>query len=235
MPDAVQGGSLADTHVGKPGLPRGRSRLPAAHVRASQLERLRAATISAVAEAGYAAVTIADIVRRAKVSRAAFYAHFADKEDCFLAATREGRQLMFGRVIAATRALPASASDEEVLAAGCRAFLEFLADQPAFARVFYVDMPAAGPRAVERLEAAERQFVEMTATWHRRARDRHPEWPPVPEEAYLALAGASTELVRRAVRNGQTHALPKLTDTILALHLAVLAHRRWPGSPAAGT
>ena len=32
-------------------------------------------------------VRVAGIVRRARVSRAAFYAHFADKEDCFLAAT----------------------------------------------------------------------------------------------------------------------------------------------------
>src|SRR5262252_6943133 len=132
MPDAVQGGSLADTHVGKPGLPRGRSRLPASHVRASQLERLRVATISAVAESGYAAVTIADIVRRAKVSWAVFYAHFADKEDCFFAATREGGQQMAGRVIIATRALFAGVADEEVLGAGCWAFLEFFVDEPAF-------------------------------------------------------------------------------------------------------
>ena len=174
-------------------------------------------------------------MRRAKVSRAAFYTHFSDKEDCFLDATREGGQLMAGRVITATRALPAGAADEEVLGAGCRAFIEFLADQPAFARVFYVDMPAAGPRAVERLEAAERRFADMTAKWHRRARDRHPEWPAVPDEAYLALAGATAELVRAAVSNGQTDALPKLTDTLLALHLAVLAHQRWPGSPTAPT
>src|SRR6516225_10608129 len=132
MPEAVQGGSLADTHVGKPGLPRGRSRLPASHVRASQLERLRAATISAVAEAGYAAVTVADIVRRAKVSRAAFYAHFADKEDCFLAATREGGRLLADRVAAAGRHEPAHRSAEAALRASIAAYLGFLAAEPAF-------------------------------------------------------------------------------------------------------
>src|SRR6266705_5391323 len=104
--DTGQGGTLAKTHEGKPGLPRGRSRLPLPAVRASQRERLLRSVIAAVSESGYLAVTIADIVRRAKVSRAAFYAHFADKEDCFLAATRQGGQLMTGRVIAATRALP---------------------------------------------------------------------------------------------------------------------------------
>jgi AcrR family transcriptional regulator len=85
--DTRQGGTLARTHEGKPGLPRGRSRLPLLVVRASQRERLLRSVIAAVAGSGYPAVTVADIVRRARVSRAAFYAHFADKQDCFLAAT----------------------------------------------------------------------------------------------------------------------------------------------------
>ena len=230
MPDALQGGTLAHTHEGKPGLPRGRNSLPAPDVRASQLERLHRAMIAAVAEAGYPAVTIADIVRRARVSRAAFYAHFADKEACFLAATREGGRLMAGQVVAATRALPPGTPDEDALRAACRAFLGFLADEPAFARVFYVDMPAAGPRAVERLEAAGRQYAEMTAKWHQRARDRHPEWPAVPDDAYVGLAGATAELVRSWVRHGETHALRELEDTLVSLHLAVLAARPWPAA-----
>jgi AcrR family transcriptional regulator len=230
MADAMQGGTLARTHDGKPGLPRGRSRLPAPDVSASQVRRLRGATIAAVAEAGYAAVTVADIVRRARVSRAAFYAHFADKEDCFLAATREGGQLMSDRVVAATRALPAGTPDETVLRTGFRAFLEFLANEPAFARVFYVEMPAAGARSVQRFDTACRRFAGMTARWHERARDRHPEWPAVPDDAYVALAGASAELVRSWVRGGETNALPKLEDTLVSLHLAVLAARPWPAA-----
>ena len=58
-------------------------------MRASQRERLLRSVIAAVSETGYLAVTVTDIVRRARVSRAAFYAQFADKEDCFLAATAE--------------------------------------------------------------------------------------------------------------------------------------------------
>jgi AcrR family transcriptional regulator len=232
MPESVQGGSLAGTHEGKPGLPRGRSRLPERAVRASQVERLRRAVIAAVAEAGYADVTVADIVRRAKVSRVAFYAHFRGKEDCFLAATRQGGQLMADRVVTATRALPPGTPDEDVLRAAYRAFLEFLVDEPAFARAFYIDMPSAGPRAVARFDAAERRFAEMTATWHRRARARHPDWPAVPDDAYMALGGAIATLVRSAVRDGQTHALPKLEDTLVSMHLSVLAARPWPPAEA---
>jgi len=225
--DTRHPGTLARTHEGQPGLPRGRSGLPLLAVRASQRERLLRSVIAAVSDVGYPAVTVADIVRRARVSRAAFYAHFADKEECFLAATGEGRQLMFARVVAAARALPEGVPDEEVIRAAYRAFLGFLADEPAFARVFYIDMPAAGPRAVDRLEAASRRFADLNQVWHQRARERHPDWPAVPYAAYLALAGAAAELIRSLVRAGQTDELPDLEDTLVSLHLSVLAARPW--------
>ena len=233
MAETRQGGTLARTHEGQPGLPRGRSHLPPRDVRAAQRARLLRSVIAAVSESGYPAVTIADIVRRAKVSRVAFYTHFANKEECFLAATGEGRELMIGRVVTATRALPAGASDEEVLRAACRAFLAFLADEPAFARVFYVHMPPAGPRAAARFDAGLRMFADMDRRWHQRARQRHPGWPAVPDEAYLALAGATGELARSMVTTGRSDALPGLEDTLVSLHLAVLAGRPWP--PGAGS
>ena len=196
-------------------------------VRASQRERLLRSVIAAVSDLGYSGVTVADIVRRARDTRAAFYAHFADKEECFLAATGEGREIMFARLVAAARAVPSGAPDEEVLRAANRAFLAFLADEPAFARVFYIDMPAAGPQAVGRLEAASRRFADLNRIWHHRARERHSDWPAVPYDAYLALAGATAELVRSMVRANRTDELPDLEDTLVSLHLAVLAARPW--------
>ena len=231
MPESRQGGTLARTHEGQPGLPRGRSRLPPRDVHASQRERLLRSVIAAVSESGYSAVTIAEIVRRAKVSRVAFYTHFANKEECFLAATGEGRELMIGRIVTATRALPTGADDEELLRAGCRAFLGFLADEPAFARVFYLHMAAASPRAAARFEAGVRATADMDRRWHQRARQRHPDWPAVPDEAYLALSGATGELARSMVTAGRTDALPGLEDTLVSLHLAVLAGRPWPQAP----
>ena len=226
--DTRQEGMLARTHEGKPGLPRGRSRLPLPVVRASQRERLLRSVIAAISESGYLAVTVADIVRGARVSRAAFYAHFADKEDCFLAATAEGRDLMIAQVVSATRALPAEACDEEVLRVACRAYLAFLAGEPAFARVFYIHMPTAGPHAADRLDAAAGLFADLNQKWHQRAREHHPEWPSVPSEAYLALAGATDELVRSMVRADSIDDLPGLEETLVSLHLAVLAAHPWP-------
>ena len=110
-----QEGVLARTHEGEPGLPRGRSGLPLTAVRGAQRERLLRAVIAAVGKTGFRNVTVADVVRGARVSRAAFYAHFADKEDCFLAATRQGGLLMADRVVTASRRLPAGANPEAAL------------------------------------------------------------------------------------------------------------------------
>jgi AcrR family transcriptional regulator len=222
-----QEGELARTHEGEPGLPRGRSGLPADEVREMQRERLLRAVIAAVDAAGFRDVTVADIVRGARVSRAAFYAHFADKEDCFLAATRQGGLLMADRIVSATRKMPGEAGAEELLRASIGAYVEFLAEEPAFARAFYVDMPVAGPRALRQIEAAQHGFARLNRAWHERARRDHPAWPVVPYQAYYALAGATTELVRSEVRRGAIDASNGLTDTLVALHLAVLAGKPW--------
>jgi AcrR family transcriptional regulator len=227
-----QAGTLARTHQGQPGLPRGRSHLPARDVRASQRERLLRSVIAAVSEAGYPSVTVAVIVRGARVSRNAFYEHFGNKEECFLAATGEGRELMLARAVSSVRNLPAGASAEDRLRAAIRGYLAFLAEEPAFARVFYLHMPTAGAAAARRLDAAPRIFAGLNQTWHERARQQHPEWPALPDAAYLALAGAMAELVRSMVYADRTDTLPDLEDTLVDLHLAVMAGRPWPALPS---
>jgi AcrR family transcriptional regulator len=219
---------LARTHEGEPGLPRGKSGLPAAEVRAAQRERLLRSVIAAVARTGYSDATVADIVRGARVSKAAFYAHFADKEACFLAATSEGGQLMIDGVAQAARTVPAGAPAQDALRAGIAAFLDFLTREPAFARAFYIDMPAAGQRAERQIRGGRKAFARANQAWHERARLDHPDWPQVPEEAYYALAGATAELVRAQVSQSRIGSLPGLEETLVALHLAVLAGQPWP-------
>jgi AcrR family transcriptional regulator len=64
-------------------LPRG---LPRELVRRNQYERLITGVAKAVAERGFARVTVSDIIRHAGVSRPTFYEHFANKEECLQAA-----------------------------------------------------------------------------------------------------------------------------------------------------
>jgi AcrR family transcriptional regulator len=178
--------------------------------------------VAAVAERGYAEVTVADVVATARVSRTSFYAQFADKEDCFFAATAEGRRLMFARISTAVDEQPAGADDLALLRAGLRAYLTFLRDEPAFAAVFYLELPSVGRRGADRLADARRKLATRTAVWHARARSRHPGWPQVPAEVYRALIGATEELVREQVRAGATGDLPALEDVIVDLHVRLL-------------
>ena len=219
-------GSLATTHGDRPGLPRGRTSLPRDAVRSAQRERLIRALIASIAERGYAEVTIADIARRARVSRGAFYDHFPDKQAGFIAANEAGAEVMFASITATTRAQPPCTPAPERLRAALGAYLAFLAREPEFARTFLIDVYAAGPAALERLMATQERFAANTRTWHRRARREHPDWPVVPADAYLALVGALHQLVIARVRTHRTAELPQLEDTALRLHLAVLT--AWP-------
>ncbi|MCO1656194.1 TetR/AcrR family transcriptional regulator [Pseudonocardia humida] len=225
-----QGGSLSSPRDERGGraLPRGRSSLPASDVAADQRKRLLGAAVATVAEKGVHGVTVADIVRRARVSRATFYAHFSDKDACVLAAGAHGWAQLSDAVTAGSRAVPEDADPELHWRAACRAFLRFLADEPAFARLFYVDLPAVGGEGVARHDAATHQFARFNQAWHERARRRHPDWPRVPFDAYVALVGATTELVSTRVHHDRIGELPDLEDTLTALHLAVLAGRPWP-------
>jgi AcrR family transcriptional regulator len=70
----------------------------------AQRARLLEAMTLAVGEKGYAAATVADAVRGARVSRGTFYALFASKEACFLEAYRHGVDVLDARIDAAVRA-----------------------------------------------------------------------------------------------------------------------------------
>src|SRR3954454_19574670 len=69
-----------------------------------QRARLLDAVARVVAQKGYAASTVADIVRAAGVSRSTFYEQFDGKEACFLEAYRHGVDVLVDRVRAAVRA-----------------------------------------------------------------------------------------------------------------------------------
>jgi AcrR family transcriptional regulator len=82
--------------------------------------RLTEGLAAAIAEKGYAAVTIADVVRGARVSKRTFYEHFADKEACFLALYAETSDELIDLI--ATSAANAPGSWEARIGAAARAY-----------------------------------------------------------------------------------------------------------------
>ena len=108
-------------------LPRGPHRLAREVVEASQRGRLVDAMAHVVAEKGYGAVSVADVIARAGVSRKTFYVHFRDKLDCFLAAYDVGVEVL----LATVREAGAGETDPLAVArARTRAYLETLAAEP---------------------------------------------------------------------------------------------------------
>ena len=201
-------------------LPRGPHRLAREQVLASQRGRMLHAIAEAVAAKGYTATTVGDVVSGAGVSRKTFYEHFADKEECFLAAWDAGVELLLGAIVESQETV---ADPIERMRAGLRAYLGTLASEPAFARSFLIEVVAAGPRAEARRAEVHERFAGLFSARHRQARRDRPELPDVPESISLAAVGAINELVSGYVRAGRTGELLELEDTILYLELVLFA------------
>jgi AcrR family transcriptional regulator len=201
-------------------LPRGTHGLDPGVVAESQRTRLLEAVGRAVAEKGYAGATIDDIVRGAGVSKKTFYEHFRDKLDCFLAAYEAASDELLGRL------REAQSSHEgwlERTRAGVAAYLRWLAAEPALARVFLIEVAAAGPRAAERRERLRDRYAELMRELQDDARAEIPALPRLPAEVFHALVAAVDELVVRRIRETGAAALPELEPVLLYLQVALLA------------
>jgi AcrR family transcriptional regulator len=201
-------------------LPRGSHGLDRHVVEASQRTRLLEAVGRAVAERGYAAATIDDIVRGAGVSKKTFYEHFADKQGCFLAAYEVAAEELFERV------RDAHATSDDWLdrtRAGIRAYLHWLAAEPALARVFLIEVAAAGPRAAEARERMRDRYAVLMRDLQEEARADMPALPRLPEEVFHAAVAAVDELVVRRIREATARDLPQLEPILLYLQVALLA------------
>ena len=146
---------LAEESAGR--LPRGSHGLTREQVVQSQRTRIFGAMARAMAEKGYAATSVADVLRRAQVSRETFYEQFASKQACFLAAFEAAVEFVFER---ATTAIGDDDSGVDRFDRALRSYLDTLAEHPAVARLFLVEVYAAGPEAVERRVDLQERFAE---------------------------------------------------------------------------
>jgi len=197
-----------DSRRRPPKLPSGRHGLLRSFVAANQRERILSAVAQATAELGYAEMSVETIVVRAGVSRRTFYEHFRNKEDAFLAAYDAVVQQL-ARCI--RRAYLNETTVRERLLAGIRAFMQFLASEPEFARLCIVEVLAAGPRAIARRNEAMRMFAEIIE-------DNIHELIPGCRRAALTaetIVGGIHEVVYRRILADRSDELPGLADDLL--------------------
>jgi AcrR family transcriptional regulator len=179
-----------------------------------QRARLLAAIAHVVGERGYAATTVAEVVREAGVSRSTFYEHFAGKEACFLEAYRHGMEVLDAEV---DRAVSAAASGDwrAQLRAGIRAYLGVLdADEPT-ARTYLLEIHHAGEAALAERTAAMRRFAERYRA-SGRAAGAHAAHP----ESLFVLCAGTEQLCAERLRAGGS--VTDLEDVFMLTAEAVL-------------
>jgi AcrR family transcriptional regulator len=182
-----------------------RPRLPAEFVAFHKRRRIMDAIADLTAEHGYEATKIGDIVKRAGVARKTLYDNFEGKEDAFLAAFDSAVEDIAGRVEAACE--KAGDGWEERLQAGLSAFLDYVAEEPATARMCMVEAMSATPTATRRYEDALQRFVAMTKV-------TAPYYEQLPETIEETLVGGVAWIVHQKLRRQEAERAGELLDEL---------------------
>ncbi|MFG1998121.1 TetR/AcrR family transcriptional regulator [Spirillospora sp. NPDC048911] len=176
-------------------------------VAARQRSRLLVAMVEVAAEKGYVATSVADVLRRSRVSRLTFYENFANKEACFIAAYELVTDLLVEQVEAALRlgGTPLERLDRVVAA-----YLAALAAEPEVARVFLVEVYAAGVEVLGRRLTVQATLTEWVA-------EAFGATTPEQRLACETVVGALVSLVTTRVLTGDQAGLVALREPFVAL------------------
>ncbi len=184
---------------------------PPSEVERNQRERLFAAIVACVAERGFAATSVEDLVELSGVSRRSFYDYFGDKAECL----REALEVVLGLALQGLE----NASGESLEEISLRRYLvlaEFAVSQPAASKVILNDVFGAGPEAVESVMKALHEYEKLI----RKSFEASPDHAGIPPGLITARLGGVVEISRARLRAGKAADLPGLGDDIVALMTA---------------
>jgi len=188
----------------------GRGGLPRGQVTEIQRSRMLTAAVDAVDEVGYARMTVAQVISRARVSRKTFYDVFADREDCFMAA--------FDQALEEASALALDAYEQQPqwrdgMRAGLARLLMFMDAEPSLAKLCVVEALGAGPRVLER---RARILDEVAAVIDRgRFLATAPSEPP--DVTAEGVAGAIFAVVHARLLEGGREPLTDLLGPLMSM------------------
>src|SRR5215212_11557072 len=195
--------------------PRGRHAPPLEVRQDRQRRRLYAAAGAVFARSGYADATAEAIAREAGMSKATFYEHFDNKEDCILSLFETtAEQLLEAMRTAAEGDGTRHLSPRERYRESAAALLRAVDAHRDFAQTLLVEIIGAGPRAMERRDRVLLAFASYID--ERNARDAEaglvPRLPTI--EDSIAIAGGIFELLSRHVRLKQPEDVQELVPVI---------------------
>jgi len=202
-------------------IPRGRHAPPLEVRLQVQKHRLFDAAAQVFSRAGYAEASAEAISRQAGMSKATFYEHFANKEECLLALFEFASATLLGAVMQAAHG--ADRGYVERHRAGLRAILESLEANPTVAQAILVESVGAGPRVADVRDAALAGFAQYIYEESKRGAEctGGPAYAS-PDEAF-AIVGATFELVSRQLRTGHPAQMLDLLPLIERLIVGLLS------------
>jgi AcrR family transcriptional regulator len=196
-----------------------RPELPREFVAVHKRRRIMDAIAELTAEQGYDATKIGDIVRRAGVARKTLYDNFEGKEEVFLAAFDSAVDEAIRRI--EEDCAQVEGGWEERVQAGLAAFLRYVAEEPALARMCMIEALSATPAATERYEAAMQRFVDLT-------KQTVPSNDQLPETIEETLVGGVAWIIYQQIRRQETEKaedlLPELSEFMLAPFASAAKH-----------
>ena len=141
-------------------LPKGRHSLSRQQVADAQRLRLAIGMADAMVEGGYVGTPVAAVLKRAGVSRETFYQLYRDKLACFLDALDLAGAVLLAE-LAEVLDHPGEPLDRAERAVD--QYLATIVEHPAFARLYLVEVHAAGPVAMQRRADLQAQVVDALA------------------------------------------------------------------------
>lgn len=193
-----------------------RPELPREFIAVRKRRRIMDAMAELCAEQGYEATKIADVVRRAGVARKTLYDNFDGKEEVFLAAFDSAVAEVSRRIEQACEEADAEWFDQ--VAAGLRAFLTYVAEEPAAARLCMIEAMSATPAASARYEGALERVVDLL-------RQKAPADSGLPETIEETLVGGVAWILHQQIRRGEAEQamdlMPELLDFVLSPYRGV--------------
>lgn len=193
--------------------------MPASDVAAHQSARIHRAMIEIVAEHGYGAVKVRELVHLAGVSSRAFYEHFDSKESCFL-------RTYEAVVGPASRQLIAAQADESDWRVRPRLIFEAFGRElelaPDAARLVLVEAYIAGPAALELARRTEATFEAMLLESFARA----PGGTTVPPLIIEGMMAGVAKVARARLLAGREAELASMDQEMMEWVLC------YPGKPA---
>lgn len=176
-------------------------------------ERILEAVLVVSGERGYEQIAVQDVIEAARASRATFYKHFKDKDDCFAQAYGDASEWIYRRLTGIARRQP---SWREGLRAGLAELLEFCAAQPFLARALIVEVHAAGGAALREHE----QLLERLAGAIDAARAEIPSGQAPPAVTASFMVGAIETLLRAKLMSDEPETAPEMLPGLL--HFVVM-------------